>query len=59
MKSNKKNMKLLSESKRDWVANHGNTEIVFKNGYKYLSDEELEKMFYTVGDIMKKNKFSS
>jgi len=57
---NKKELKnlikeMINETKKtDFMARYNNTDIFIECGYSYMSDDELDSMFYDLGKLVKK-----
>lgn len=43
----------INESKNDYVANYNHVRITLKNGYKYLSEQELDALYLKIGNMIK------
>lgn len=46
----------VNESKNDYVVRYDNMDIHIKNGYKYSDEKSLEKLYNSLGKVIKSNK---
>ena len=50
-----KNESVVTEGKDDFMAKHSGTNIWLKKGYKNHSEEELQALYFKIGEVVKDN----